>query len=251
MDQPSTPQIPNGESRQQFSIPMAILLAGFVIAVAVMFSSRGLPPSPAQSASPVPTDTPAALDARRVNTQDEPVIGKADAPLVMAYWSDYQCPFCKQFEITVLPTLLKNYVDTGKMKIIFKDFAFLGPDSTTAGLLSESIWHLYPKDFLAWNQAMFETQGAENSGWASQDNLMKIVKTKFPDMDTAKLTQDIAQNKTAYLQHLSDDETEAQKYSITGTPGFIVGSQQITGAEPLSYFAQVIDEEYQKAVQGK
>ena len=247
-DSIKTPEQP--EQKQPLSVPMAILLAGFVIAVAVMFSSRGLPQT-AQTPSPVPTDTAASLDARQVNTKDEPIVGNADAPLTMAYWSDYQCPFCRQFETTVLPTLLKTYVDTGKMKIIFKDFAFLGPDSTTAGLLAEAIWHLYPKDFLAWNQMMFENQGTENAGWATQDKLLSMIKAKFPDMDTQKLVQDIAQNKTAYMQHLADDETEAQKYNITGTPGFIVGTQQVAGAEPLDYFTQVIDTEYQKVTQGK
>ena len=243
----SAPQQP--EQKQPISIPMAILLAGFCIMVGLLFSRRGLPQAP--SISPTPSELTASLDARQVNTTDEPIIGKADAPLVMAYWSDYQCPFCKQFETTVLPSLIKTYVDTGKMKIIFKDFAFLGSDSTDAGLMSEAVWHLYPDQFLAWNEAMFASQDGENTGFGNMASIVTMMKSQFPKMDATKLAQDIATNKTAYAQHLVNDETEAQKYGITGTPGFIVGTQQIAGAEPLDYFIQVIDAEYQKAIQGK
>lgn len=230
---------------------MAILLAGFFIAVGLVVSRRGLEQAPNPAFSPTPSDTSASLDARNVNTQNEPMVGNANAPVIMAYWSDYQCPFCKQFETTVLPTLLKNYVDTGKMKIIFKDFAFLGTDSTDAGLIAEAVWHLYPDQFLKWNQAMFQAQDGENTGFGDNASIMALIKLQFPNMDTTKLAQDIAQNKTAYTQQLSDDEAEAQKYGITGTPGFIIGTQQIAGAQPLSYFTQIIDAEYAIATQGK
>jgi len=51
---------------------------------------------------------------------------------VVAYWFDYQCPYCRRVEENVLPQLIAEHVDRGNVKIVFKDFQFLGPDSQTA-----------------------------------------------------------------------------------------------------------------------
>ncbi|MBI2023890.1 thioredoxin domain-containing protein [Candidatus Giovannonibacteria bacterium] len=67
-----------------------------------------------------------------VDIKNEPFIGDPNAPVTIAYWSDFQCPFCQRFEQNTLPTLVDQYVKTGKVKIVFKDFQFLGPDSQDA-----------------------------------------------------------------------------------------------------------------------
>src|SRR6185295_7298977 len=94
-------------------------------------------------------------------------IGSENAKVVLAYWSDYQCPFCKAVEVggipqipiePALPEIIKQYVDAGTVRIVFKDYAFLGPDSATAALYEAAVWEAYPTRFYAWREAMFKAQ---------------------------------------------------------------------------------------------
>ena len=87
------------------------------------------------------------VNVKDVKTEGNPFIGQPSAPATIAVWGDYQCPFCKRFETETLPDIIKNYVDTGKVKVVFMDFAFLGSDSTTAALYGRSVWKLYPDTF--------------------------------------------------------------------------------------------------------
>ncbi|MFB6191374.1 MAG: thioredoxin domain-containing protein [Candidatus Nanohaloarchaea archaeon] len=106
------------------------------------------------------------------STSNEPSIGSKDAPVTMVYWYDYQCPFCGRFEQRVYPQLKKNYVENGELRIVFKDHPFLGKDSRTAALASNAVWNEYPDRWIDWHNTVFDSQGKENSGWASRQNLV-------------------------------------------------------------------------------
>ena len=124
------------ENTPNLSTPVAIIVAGVIIAGAVYFGliSRSPVAGTGQTAGV------AAANIKDVKiTADDPYIGSLTTPVTIAYWSDYQCPFCKAVEVggvpqitqpPALPSVISNYVDTGKVKIVFKDFAFLGNDST-------------------------------------------------------------------------------------------------------------------------
>ena len=118
-------------SSRDLLTPVAIIIAGAMISGSIVWTSRMAPPpgeSVAGVAAPQGQPPQPSADIANVNIEGAPFIGKADAPVVMAYWFDYQCPYCKQEEETSFPQLIKDYVDTGKLKIVFKDFAFLGPE---------------------------------------------------------------------------------------------------------------------------
>lgn len=102
-----------------------------------------------------------AVDSKDLAPTDAPFIGNPSAPLTILFWSDFQCPFCKRFEIETLPQIVKDYVDTGKVKIVMLDFAFLGNDSITAGLYNRAVWKLYPTQYFAWRTAMYQAQDEE------------------------------------------------------------------------------------------
>ena len=104
-----------------------------------------------------------AYKSNEIKTEGSPFIGDAAAPLTIGYWSDYQCPFCKKVEVEALPQIIQDYVDTGKVKIVFKDFAFLGPASQMDGEYARAVWELYPKKFFAWRTQIMLQQPQENS----------------------------------------------------------------------------------------
>src|SRR6185295_15016671 len=113
-------------------------VAGALIAVGLFF---GLSGSKSAAVAGAGAAAPKEVNVKDVKiTAEDPFIGKANAPLTMVYWSDYQCPFCKAVEVghpqiptqPSIPMLIKDYVDTGKLKIVFKDYPFLGQDSIAA-----------------------------------------------------------------------------------------------------------------------
>jgi protein-disulfide isomerase len=194
---------------------------------------------------------PIAVNIKDVTTTGEPYVGKADAPVTMAFWSDFQCPYCKAFEVggvpqitlkPALPDLMTQYVNTGKLKIVFKDYPFLGNDSVTAAEYGRSIWALYPDQYFAWRTAMYVAQDEEgDQGFGNAVSIDQLIKSKFPQMDDSKIKADIAKNKGTYDAALAADRAEGDKFGITGTPGFIVGTTLIPGAAELPTFTAAID----------
>src|SRR5260221_13731001 len=114
--------------------------------------AQSAPPESPTAAEPATT----SADVTKVSQEGVPFIGRPDAPVVMAYWYDYQCPYCRQQEENVMPQLIEDYVKPGKVKILFKDFAFLGPDSQTAGLAARAVWAIAPDKFYDWHKAVFD-----------------------------------------------------------------------------------------------
>ncbi|HKL30650.1 MAG TPA: thioredoxin domain-containing protein [Natrialbaceae archaeon] len=104
-----------------------------------------------------------------------PIMGSLDAPLRLFYWSDYQCPYCKQFEEGTLPKLARDYVDPGKLAVAFLEFPLFGADSRTAAELSKCAWRTVadedPNAWGRWHGHVFDQQGGKDSGWASTANL--------------------------------------------------------------------------------
>jgi protein-disulfide isomerase len=228
-----------------FYLPGAIILAGVLIAVGLFFGLSG------KSAS-TGTAQPAqqAVNVKDVNMTNEPYIGKADAPLTMAYWSDYQCPYCKAVEVggvpqipldPSIPTLIKDYVDTGKLRIVFKDFAFLGKDSITGAEYARAVWALYPDKFYTWRDAMFKAQDQEGDvGFGNAATIDTLIR-KIPGLDDTAIKANIATNKDKYDAAIQADTAEGAKFGVQGTPGFVIGTQSIDGAVPLAQFKTAID----------
>lgn len=225
-------------------MPVAVILAGAMISVGLFFGLQKNQPSTA-GGQPAPRE----VNVKDVNIKGEPFIGKENAPLTMAYWFDYQCPYCKAVDVggipqipiePAMPQLIKEYVDTGKLKIVFKDFAFLGPDSMAAAEYKQAVWEMYPEKFYEWHEAMFRAQDQEHGGFGNEESILALIR-KIPGMDAAKLKALVAKNKAKYDAAIQASTEEGQKFGIQGTPGFIIGKKAIDGAVALAQFKQAID----------
>ena len=229
-------------------LPAAIIVAGALVAAGLYLGLAGKG-SAATTAGAQPA-APQAVNVKDVSQAGEPFIGKVDAPLTMAFWSDYQCPFCKAVEVggipqikvdPSMPTIIKNYVDTGKLKIVFKDFAFLGNDSITGAEYARAVWALFPDKYYTWRVAMFKAQDQEGDvGFGNAKTIDALIAT-IPGLDDAKIKATIATNKATYDAAISADQQEGAKFGVQGTPGFIIGTKSIDGAVPLSTFTAAID----------
>lgn len=231
-------------SQNKLSTPIAIIIAGIIIAGAVLWGTKtnsNAPVAIAQQQAQAQVAPQVAVDISKVKTDGEPYVGKVDAPVAIAYWFDYQCPFCKQNEETTMPQIVKEYVDTGKVKIVFKDFQFLSEDSQRLGKVARAVWEIAPDKFYQWHKAVYDNQGTENTGWATDAKILSITTSVLGAADAQKAMQLAIKNADTYQKEMDADKAEGGAMGINGTPGTIIGKQLISGAQPYTAFKQAID----------
>ncbi|MDY6776903.1 MAG: thioredoxin domain-containing protein [Candidatus Nanohaloarchaea archaeon] len=216
-------------------------------------SSGGTQPSPSPSPSGGSQGSAGSggVSVSNFDIEGEPTIGSSDAPVTIAYWGDYQCPFCKRFEQNTFPQIKQNYISKGKARLVFKDFAFLGQDSTTGSIASECVWNQVgnsnPQAYWEWHSMMYDRQDGENSGWGNQEDIVNMTRS-VQGIDADQL-QSCMNNKESQLkQEISEDRNQGQQVGISGTPGFVIyktgadSGTKIVGAQPYSRFQSVIDQ---------
>ncbi len=218
----------------RYLTPVAVLVAAVIIAFAFIYG-RGMGGSATSSG----TATAPAVDISKITIEGEPFIGDAHAPTTMALFYDYQCPFCKQFEQAVTPQLVANYVKTGKTKIVFKDFQFLGNDSMDAAVFGRALWESQPDKFYDWYVAMFNAQDEEgDKGFGNLASVDKLAAT-IPGLDVAKVDALITSKRTEYEQVISASRAEGAALGINGTPTIIVGKTLFSGMSPDQFYAGI------------
>lgn len=230
-------QSTGGSLLEKYMVPLAILLGAVVIAFALAFGRGGVPSDGGAQAVKV--------DIAEVKVDVSPHVGDQNAPVTIAMWFDYQCPFCKRFDLDALKQVYDNYVVNGKVKIVYKDFQFLGPDSETAGLFARAVWDAYPDKFYTWFGAMMEAQDEEHAGFGDAASVKKLTAT-IPGIDVARVEKLTVDKKDVYLAAMTADRAEGQSFGINGTPATIVGQQVFSGAQPYAAIQAAIDAELKK-----
>jgi protein-disulfide isomerase len=151
-------------------------------------------------------------------------LGSPSAPATMVEYVDAQCPFCREFETQVLPNVTRRYVRTGKLKVVLRMWAFIGPDSFRgqAAVLAAA------RQNLAFNylQLVFDQQGTENSGWLSE-NLVASLATSIPGLRVHRLL-DERNSKTVKADATTVDAV-ARGNGVTSTPTIVVGKTGTAG----------------------
>ena len=188
---------------------------------------------------------PAKITAATFMENGSPILGDPNAPITLVEFGDYQCYFCNQFFHTTEDNLLKNYVDTGKVKVIFKDYTIIGPDSITAANAA----HCADDQGLFWkyHDTLYNHWDGENSGWASSENLLKFAKDVGLDTDKfSKCTIDSKHNTI-----IVNSNKDAKDLGLTGTPAFfIIGPDnkvtKIGGAQPYDVFEKIFNSVLEK-----
>ncbi|MFA6432461.1 MAG: thioredoxin domain-containing protein [Candidatus Paceibacterota bacterium] len=235
----------NKEFVSQLFTPVAIIVGSIIIAWAIASgpSAGSINPTAAVALgntnnNPAPT---VAVDSAKVSTAGNPVVGNPNAKLTIAYWFDYQCPFCKKSEQTIISVLMKDYVDTGKVRIVFKDLQFLGTDSTKLGTIGRAVWEATPDKYYAWHKAMFENQGQENSGWATDAYVLSISTSVLGASDAARVMDLAKQKSESYKKLLDADKAEGAAIGVRSTPNMVIGKTLVTGAQPYEQVKTAVD----------
>jgi protein-disulfide isomerase len=174
-------------------------------------------------------------------------LGSPDAPVVLQEWADFQCPACRAYTQTVEPRVIDTYVKTGKVRIVFHDFAFIGgyradkaaPDESvlaaTAALCAGAQGH-----FWAYHGYLYSNQGGENSGTFSSARLDQIAQAVGLDL-TAFHTCLADPSQRA---EVTTETSTAEQAGINSTPTLVVGNHApISGAPTFDAFSAIIEAE--------
>lgn len=214
----------------KYSMQISIVAAALILGGAFYFGNGKAP----SAAMPAGEEAQMEVDIQNVKVAGSPYIGNPNAPLIMAVWFDYQCPFCKSFERETLSQVKRDYVDTGKLKVVFKDFQFQGPDSTNTALFGRAMWEAYPEHYHTW---VIAVAGITEESLAN----VKALAADIPGVDADRVERLMNEKKAEYQAAIDADYQEGASMGIQGTPGSIVGTVFINGAQPYDVVKAAID----------
>jgi len=203
--------------RQKQLIAIAVF-AVIVVVVAIVVSQSGGDDSGSEgsTASQI-ADLP----------QEGTVLGEPDAPATLIEFGDLQCPFCRDFAVDVLPSVITDRVETGELAIDFQAIAILGPDSETAARMAYAVGE--QGHYWEFVDLFYENQGTENSGYVTEEFLADIAgQIEGVDVDQALADLESPEVEDA----LAEADDRARELGIESTPSFAV-AQGDADPEPL------------------
>lgn len=186
----------------------------------------------------------------KVSVDDDAVLGDKNAPVTIIEFSDYECPFCKRHAEEVYPDIKKDYIDTGKVKLVFRDYVAVkghNPLATSEALAAECS----------------REQGGDSMYYKYHDALFAKTTSNGNGMPLSALgtiAKGLGLNVTAfqscldskkYLEEFNKDNADATRAGVSGTPSFFIGKSTadgvidgtlIVGAQPYASFQAAIDE---------
>lgn len=185
----------------------------------------------------------------KVSMDDDAVLGSASAPVTMIEFSDYECPFCKRHFMEVFPEIKKNYIDTGKVKLVFRDLIAVSGHNPLA--TSEAMAAQCAKEqggdtaYFKYHDALFIKTTSNGNGLLLSD--LPVLAGNI-GLNVAAFNQCVASNK--YKDEIAKDQADGNKAGVTGTPSFFVGKSTangvidgtiIVGAQPYANFKAALD----------
>ncbi len=220
----------------------AFVIASSILAVGVIFSgvyyatnnpgalSRGgqanLAEVGGQNAPSVPVDVAALPD-------DDAVLGDPNAPVTIVEFSDFQCPFCGKFFDETFPQIKKKYIDTGKVKLVYRDFplgihemAQTYAEAAECAHEQGKFWEMHDKIF-----------GEQKNGVATVDDLKKWARGFGVKEDQFNTCLDTKK----YAEEVTKDLKDGEAVGVQGTPSFFINGKLVVGAVPFSVLEKEIE----------
>ena len=191
----------------------AVIVAAVVVAVAIAVGSSSKKASP----TTIRTSTGASAGSFLTGVpQHGDTLGKAGAGATLYVFEDPQCPYCREWSLNALPTVVADFVKTRKVKLVWRGIEVIGPNSVLglhaayAAAQQNKLWNMV--------EQLYQRQGAENSGWITTSVLRQAAAAAH--VDTAKMLA--ALDSKAVTTKLKLAAEEAGAYGINGTPMLVV-----------------------------
>lgn len=240
------------------SIQVSVLIGSIIIAVSILISGgviklRDNSTAPTSAASPAPTSTQGAK-VEGITAGNLPPQGDKNAKVLLVEFADYQCPFCgavsgfvpngpvasqmvqqdpswKPYE----PNIINDYVKTGKVQYSYRDWPFLGVESTDAANAARCANE--QGKFWDYHNYLFQHQAQENSGAFSKDNLKKFASDL--GLNASQFNSCVDSGK--YSADVTADKNDGTKYGVSGTPTLYINGTPIIGSQSYTAVKAEID----------
>lgn len=246
------------------TVPTSIIIGSLIIGAAVLMAGgvidlkgggiRAAGTQPQAKASTTPTvavDDGGEEDTGpvQVSMDDDAVLGDKNAPVTLIEFSDYECPFCKRHYTQTHAELVKNYIDTGKVKLVFRDLplSFHDPLATTEAIAANCAREQGGDPaYYKMHDEMFDKTTSNGNGLTKED-LYAFAAAQGLNADNFKTCVD----SEKFKDEVAKDLTDAQAAGANATPTFMIGKStadgnieatRLIGAQPYSAFKTVIDE---------
>jgi protein-disulfide isomerase len=182
------------------------------------------------------------------SVDDDPMLGDPNAKITIIEFSDYECPFCKRHYDQTLPQLIQEYVDTGKARIVYRDFplSFHDPMATKEAVAANCAREQGGDSmYFEYHDEIFERTTSNGNGLSEAD-----LSTIATDLGLNLSSFNTCLNDPAQTEEVKNDVAAAASAGATGTPSFVVGvadsdgvvdGELLVGAQPFAAFQAVID----------
>jgi len=257
---PSSPSDPSDPSSPSASVPpdarpwwrssvvapIAVLVVVGALAIATVAGPSDDAGAPARPPDGPPSDAPPinpedfeearrALDALATREAGDPrALGSPDAPIVMIEWADFLCPFCGVFARDTEPGLIARYVDTGLLRIEWRDLPFQGEQAVLAAIGGQAA--AQQDAFWEYHEAMYAAN-LRSAERRVNDAFLLAVASDL-GLDVERFAADLAD--PVLLERIRSEAELGQALGISGTPAFIIGGYPLIGAQPIESFEQLI-----------
>ena len=180
------------------------------------------------------------LTISKLSENGSPIMGDPNAPITILEWGDYQCTFCYKFHQNTLDIINDEFIETGKVKVIFKDFPLNGPDSKLA---AEASYCAHDQDkYWEYHDEIYKNWAGERTGWITREALSKFAESI--NLDKEEFNKCLDESK--YENKINTLYEFGNKIGIDATPSFLVFNDEkiikIRGNQPLEVFLKTFDE---------
>ena len=184
-----------------------------------------------QEAAPdVDIDT---LETVAVSVDDDAVLGDPNAPVTIVEFSDFQCPYCEKFYSETLPLIKENYIDTGLVKLIYRDLPLPSHDKADDAAQAAECVAEVGGDYYAYHDWLFENISA----WANEDVTGSLIAgAQIMGLDISSCLEN-----GDMQDEVNQDYTAGKGYGVSGTPTFFINGKKLVGAWPYEVFESIIE----------
>ncbi len=212
-------------------LPGAILIAAVLVSGSLLYANSSKLPTGAAIGGNNPPNKVVQASAG-----GSPFLGNKDAKITIIEFADYRCPFCERFYNDAEKQIIANYVNTGKAKFVFKNYAFLGQESVWASEAAECANE--QGKFWEYHDWLYNNQAPESDlAYYSKANLVKYAGKV--GLNTGQFSSCL--NSDKYSAKVTSEFNEGKDAGVTGTPTVFINGQSLVGAQPFSAFKAVID----------
>lgn len=208
-----------------------------MLAIVLSGGSGGVKASTLPTNGSVANGLPGAADVHALFKgipQNGLTLGSPFAPVTMVEYIDLQCPFCQAFETQVFPSIVRQFVRTGKLKVVARPVAFIGPDSTRGrnAMIAAGLQH---KGF-DFAEILYDNQRTENTGWLS-DNMVSQAAAGIPGLNSRTLFTE--RDSSAVHTQASNYDAAQLADKVNQTPTLFVGKTGSKGT--VVHLASAVD----------